>query len=282
MKIYKHIDNTKQYLMNCDKSLEALSQYHCPIYAPDKKGNPTTIGSGVLINIYGHKFLVTAGHVFDYTYTHKVAIKSRNSLVNISGEIIDTKFAPTRAEDKIDIALLELNKEMEEALSDYKYLSIENIDYNHVSDQEHTMYTFVGFPATKNKLRYNSNRVKGGIFSYSATRVKEDIYNKLDISSTNHIAIQFKKTKLLSTDRKSSTAPDPYAMSGGGIWLNDNLYHHPSIYIPKTKLVGIALSWHKRYQCLMGISTGAVIEVIKANCNIPNLLRHETNMKIPI
>ena len=111
METQKQVESKEQYLANCDKSLAALKNYHCAIYAPDKKGNPTTIGSGVLIDIYGHKFLVSAGHVFDYTYTHRVCLTSKNKLIDISGDIIETNFAPTRKEDKIDLAILVLVKQ---------------------------------------------------------------------------------------------------------------------------------------------------------------------------
>lgn len=273
----RYAKNQEQYLVNVEKSLEVLTDYHCPIYAPDKKGNPVTIGSGVLIDIYGHKFLVSAGHVFDYTETHKVGIKSKNRLVNITGYIIDPKLHPNRAEDKIDLSLLELDEEMKSALSDLNYLTIDNIDYKHVSDAHKINYTFIGFPATKNKLRYNSNRVKAGIFSYSANRVGNNIYEKLGISPNTHIAIKFRKNNLASSGGIIN-APDLYAMSGGGIWLNDNFHLHPSVYVPKVKLVGIALSWHKSQGCIMGVSAGAIIEIIKTYYDIPELFSYETNM----
>ena len=264
-------ESQEQYLFNCDTSLEKLRNFHCPIYAPDKNGNPIAIGTGVLIDIDGYKFLVSAGHVFDYTYTHRVAIKSKNKLVNITGDIIENKYSQTRKEDKIDLAILILNEKMEQALSDYNYLKISNIDYNHISNKMDTSYTFIGFPATKNKTRYNTKNVKGALYSYTASRVKEEVYKALGITTATHIAITFNKRKLLSTDKKKTTVPDPYAMSGGGIWLNDNLNQHPSIYKPKIKLVGIALSWHKKYNCLMGVSTSAVLGIIKENCNITQL-----------
>ena len=276
----EYAENKEQYFLNVNKSLETLTNYHCPIYAPDKRRNPIAIGSGVLIDIYGHKFLVSAGHVFDYTETHRVGIKSKNKLVNITGDIIDPKFYKNRAEDKIDLALLELNDDMKAALSDLNYLTIDDIDYSHVSDKEHVNYTFVGFPATKNKLRYNSNRVKSGILAYSANKVDDGIYEKLGILPSTHIAVKFRKNKLAFTSGVGN-APDLYAMSGGGIWLNDNFHLHPSVYMPKIKLVGIALSWHKRYGCIMGVSTGAIIEILKASCDIPELFAHKTNM-IPI
>ena len=280
MGIFREVENQKQYLLNNNKSLEALKNYHCPIYSPDAKGNPISIGSSVLIDIFNHKFLVTAGHVLDYTYTRKVSIKSGNKLVNITGEIIDTKFAEKRSEDKIDLALLELNEEMKEALLGYDYLKVEEIEYNHISNDSETSYTFIGFPATKNKLIYNTLRVKASIYSYTATRANKSAYYDLGITPITHIAIKYRRKKLLTLNDNASNAPDFSSMSGGGIWLNDNLHHHPTIYKPKIKLVGIALSKHKKNQCLMGVSTGAVIELIKANCNIPELMFYRTNMII--
>jgi len=277
MEAKKQVESKKQYLDNCGKNLDALRNYHCAIYAPDKNGDPTAIGSGVLINIYGHKFLVSAGHVFDYTLTHRVCLSSNNKLVDISGDLLEFKYT-TRKEDKIDLAILELDNNMAGILSGYSYLTINDIACNHISNDDHLNYTFVGFPSTKNKVRYNSKNVKGMILSYSGNRVHDDIYAELGISPATHLAIKFRKKKLLSNSEKMTNFPDPYGMSGGGIWLNDNFHHHPSIYEPKTKLVGIALSWHKKHQCLMGVSSGAIIALLLQQCNIPELGRYHDNL----
>jgi len=43
MEAKKQVESKKQYLDNCGKNLDALRNYHCAIYAPDKNGDPTAM-----------------------------------------------------------------------------------------------------------------------------------------------------------------------------------------------------------------------------------------------
>lgn len=67
-------------------------------------------------------------------------------------------------------------------------------------------------------------------------------------------------------------------MSGGGVWLLENLNNHSS-QSDVNKLVGIGIEYHKNPKVMVGTRIGAVVEAIKTKFhdfkNLP-----KTNFKL--
>ncbi|MBO0614151.1 hypothetical protein [Thiothrix fructosivorans] len=267
----------KEALANAQKTLDGLAPYHCPIYIFDEKGVPQQIGTSVLIDVFGHKFLVSAAHVYDETHNRDLCITFRNKFIPLRGDIIESNSNGNRGSDRIDLALLEVSEDFEAYLADYKAVSFDSIDYNHICSSLHD-YMVVGFPASKNGLRYGTNSVKRKIYGYAGKMADAGVFDKMFISPMSHVIVNFRKNKLMSLDKNFVTFPDPYGISGGGIWLIENISFNRRLKIREPKLVAIGIEWKKHHKCLLGVGVATIIEMLKTHTNIIPIQGIVTNL----
>lgn len=204
-------------------------------------------------------------------------ITFQNTFIPIQGDIIESNSNGNRGNDRIDLALLEVREDFEKYLTDYKAVPLDSIDYHHICSSSHD-YMAVGFPSSKNGLRYGTNHVKRKIYGYTGKMSDSSVFDKMSINPMSHVIINFRKDKLISLDQKVITFPDPYGISGGGIWLIENISFNRNLQVKKPKLVAISIEWKKRHKCLLGISTATIIEMLKTHTNIIPIQGMMTNL----
>jgi len=88
----------------------------CPIFIEDD-GSYEHIGTGVLINIWGNTYLLTAAHIIDFKYINKEELYIPNNngkFIKIEGDLFHNPLTwnQKREDDKIDFSYYKLNKEM--------------------------------------------------------------------------------------------------------------------------------------------------------------------------
>ncbi len=183
-----------------------------------------------------------------------------------------------RDKDRFDIAIFRVNNDQDSAFrSAYKPLSIEDIDVNDIPSEK-KYYAFVGHPTNKTKLRYGTLIVKSEMYSYTGSVADNSAYEELSLFPFFHVVVNFDSTKCLNRQGERYNFPKVKGMSGGGVWLLEDLNLHSSkSHI--NKLVGIGIECHNTPKVLVGTRIGAVIELIKSkfdNCeDLP-----EINFKI--
>lgn len=238
----------------------SLVRYHIPFYSLDKYQQPIGIGSGVLVDFYGHKFIATAAHVFDTFEKNMLFLGLEKEVLPLplGLEVIETGVDIARNNDDIDLCLIFIDKSLEKKLSYYSYITINYDNLNVEAFSENNRYHFIGYPATKNKTKFGTNIIRRQIFSYGAYEVDSDTYKILGVNRITHIAINFKKNGSLQVPTGTiANVPDVYGMSGGGVWLERESEQH--------RFIGNAVAWKKKEKCLVGTRAGFLVA---------NLLKH--------
>ncbi|MHA2061781.1 MAG: hypothetical protein ACW963_05780 [Candidatus Sifarchaeia archaeon] len=262
-----------------NETLQARKACHCPIIGADERSKPYLVGTGVVLSIDSQIFIASAAHVFDENEITSIYTFLEGKDQIIEGEIQATsKPGNNRDEDKIDIAILKVDDSLiPKFMSTYCPVTIDEIDVNDIPHSK-KYYAFIGHPTNKTKPKFGTTIMKREMFSYMGTIVTQKAYQQLDLSIYSHIVIGFDPKKCIAEDGIRYTFPKPKGMSGGGVWLMEDLNSHSSrSYV--NKLVGIGIEDHKNPEVMVGTRIGAVIEVIKKgfpDCkNLP-----KTNFKI--
>jgi len=144
-----------------------------PIYGASEQSEPFHIGSCVLFKVAEYHFLITAAHVIDWSQNTTLYIGGHKSLVPINGECHRTSpVGGNQANDKLDIAFMEIDKETLKEIGSVRFLLPDEIDPNDIGKRGH-VYLALGYSNTRNKKldRYNK-RVKLRPYVYSSIPLK--------------------------------------------------------------------------------------------------------------
>lgn len=238
----------------------------CPIfvlYSDSEKLEQ--IGSGVLIDVKGKAFLLTAAHVTDWMGKGSLCIPIDNRIEEITGHFasISVPSGLTRQADKLDMAYFSLDdniaarlKDSFSILSRKEYWLTDNL-------MEGDVYTFTGYPLSKAK-NSSTNQYTSEIFSYTGEAAINRKYETLKFDPDSNILINFRLKK--ATDPSSGEKrrpPHPNGISGGAIFRWSK--HQPNP-IERT-LVGIGHTYLSKHNCLVGTKLQQFIGFIAANHN---------------
>ena len=224
-------------------------------------------------------FIASAAHVFDENDITTIYTFLDGEQQIIEGEVhVTTKPENDRNKDKLDVAVFKVsNTLIPKFRTSYTPVTIKDIEVNDVPKGK-KYYAFIGHPANKTKPKYGTTKTKSEVFSYFGTVASSNTYEQLSIFPYSHIIVGFDPKKCLDENGTRCTFPKAKGMSGGGVWLLEDLNKHSS-QSHVNKLVGIGIENHKNPKVMVGTRIGAVIEFIKRkfpDCkNLP-----ETNFEI--
>ncbi len=210
-------------------------------YLKVKDGIPEPHGSGVFIKISNNYFLITAAHVIDKKENDIYVGIENKEVLKLGGELTMNRAPYSRDEDRIDLAIMKLCDESITRLSPkYSFLDISEIGINH-EFRELPLYQSVGFPASQSKYNRYKNELKSKPFIYTTMPASQELYDELDCESFSNIIVHYDKKKV--RDYKSNklvTGPDPFGISGSGLW-----------YIPTNQLKAKGEKVEKRLVAIM-------------------------------
>ena len=245
-------------------ALQSRKNCHCPIIGANERSKPYLVGTGVVLDIDSKIFIATAAHVFDeneittiYTF-----LERKNQI--IEGEIYSTtKPENDRNKDKIDIAIYKVDDDLiPKFRTSYTPVTIEEINVNDIPETK-KYYAFIGHPTNKTKPKYGTTIMKSEVFSYFGTIAPKKAYDQLSLSTFSHIVVGFDPNKCIDENGTRYNFPKAKGMSGGGVWLLENLNNHSS-QSHINKLVGIGIEDHKNPKVIVGTRIGAVVEAIRS------------------
>jgi len=212
-----------------------MTGYSVPILLTSNGEDLEFQGTGVYIRNGTRYFLATANHVIHGLDPSQVVVPTGIG----SFSSIQPRSCISTNEEKGDIALYELI----EPLALFSYIDYENVRDLTVDGRHIYM---MGFPATR-----VSRRSRGQIeFEQRIvlTRpVKDGHHHFRHFNERANFVCDFKKERVLNGKGNLVTFPDPYGMSGGGVF--EAFYSQAHTLLGHT-LVGIMTEWNpskKRY-----------------------------------
>jgi len=216
-----------------------------PIFDANDKSEAALLGSAVLIEVASETFLCTAKHVINENINTTLYIDGSSRLEPLEGDFFST-------EDH-DVAVLELSPSQIQTLQKYVPLKEERIA-NHVQASNCKYVEFMGFPESKNRVAYQTTKIKGLIYSNGGMAK--------DITPTRVHMTFDRKRNIDATTGQRVKAPDPHGMSGGamfGVRVNDQTIRGQ----PYPLLIGIATDWPEESKEVFGTSIAIVMAIIR-------------------
>ena len=206
---------------------------------------PIPHGSGVFVKIKNVHFLFTAAHVVENLQSDIFIGTEKDIVVRMGGTwtMNTLETGQKREDDKLDIAILRLDDEsILYANQFYGFIDDSEIGYNHVT-KPLPFYTGVGFPSTKSKLNKYKRSIVSRPLIFNTKPCEEELYAKLDCDKGINLLVGYDKQNLIDTTTNNKiVGPDPFGMSGGGLWFVDAQLTGSTQKVAK-KLVGILTEW---------------------------------------
>ena len=256
---------------------EAYS-HTCQLLRLDGSGNPISHGTGVFIDVDGHKFMITAAHVIE-NYYHEIYIPVGGiDLLAPGGETIYTSSSAGYEKNDIDVAIFKLSDDTVSKLPPiYEFLTQNQLGINH-SFKDLPLYSAVGYPTSQSKLKFREDVFRVKPFFYTTMpHHKADLYEKLVRTRHSNIILEFDQNRVFNVAKQAfSTGPSAHGMSGCGLWFSDPIQISRGQNFKR--LVAIMTDWPiKNRKCWVGARIDIITEVIrkKYNLNLPisNILR---------
>jgi hypothetical protein len=242
------------------EAAERVADSAIPVYRQVKGGTPEGVGSAVLLEVCGRKFLCTAAHVLEAREDRNLYLPE-GSTVQVFGPVpvhISQAPASGRRDDKFDFAVVELTGENAERFSKRRIVTMAEIDQNEVPRAGRT-YTFVGYPASRNKSKRGTMGVREHLVHYSGRPLPQDRYDQEGLNLATHLVTEFDIKKMM--EGESEVQPiTPKGVSGGAVWrLGD-----PSEFEDGSNREGlVGLGMEYRADALIAVRISVILEAIR-------------------
>ena len=225
--------------------------------------------SGVFIKIENLYFLLTAAHVVDYQHNDIYIGIDNKTLLKLGGEWTGNIPADIRENDRIDTAILKLDDiSVEKIKGKYEFLDISEVGINH-NFELMPKYQSVGFPASQSKYNKFKNETKSTPFLFTTMPAEKNIYEELKCKEFINFIVHYDKKNVrdYKTDKRQ-TGPDPFGISGSGLWYTPVQLREKGEKVEK-KLVGIMTEWpSKNKKYWIGTRIDLFTEVIRQKYNL--------------
>lgn len=190
-------------------------------------------------------FLFTAAHVSEDLQNEIVIGIEKKLTVILGGEWTFNGLDKNhkRKDDKIDIAILKLdNESVEHIKKQYSFINQNQLGINH-EIKNLPYYTAIGFPASQNRFNRFKGELKSTPFIYNTVPADGQKYLDLNCKEYENLILVYEKKRVVDNKtKKKITGPDPYGISGGGVWFVPSQLRSEVDIIDK-KLVSILTEW---------------------------------------
>ena len=242
-----------------------------PLYSFDDRGRPFLLASSVPFEVDGLRFLITAAHAcFRNRRTVPLFVygeKEPHTLTDLRGA---WEYIPGKSPD-LDVAVIRLTRECADDLQERHWFSTPSDVRAAGPKAPGVHYLIAGYPSSRNKKK----PVQYGLPGRATALVTGDICNvngviSMDKSDDFHFGIAFPHKKIKDFGGKEFNVPQPYGMSGGGVWC---IEIDPMKRLANSGyLVGIGVEYHKISKTFVATRVQAV-EPLARELNEPNKRR---------
>lgn len=188
-----------------------------PIYGASVRKTAEQIGSCVLLEVDGQKFVVTAAHIIDHNACTTLYIGGSDALVPMVAEFSATT-APRddRDLDHYDFAFAQLGAESVAKLGEVHFLTASQI-LPSVSTPRR-LFTALGYPNSQNeRVNVAAKTVPCKLYPYSSLHsFDRKLATRLKITGQHHLFIDH-RDHAADKDGQKAFAISPRGMSGGAV-----------------------------------------------------------------
>ncbi len=218
------------------------------------------LGSALLLRAGSKFFLITAAHVLNENNVGQVNLVTHGEkrLLALKGYSLRTHVASGKP-DQTDVGWLELSDAIVQQIGSEQFLTPEDIDVDDAG-LPNSLYFAVGYPASRNKQKEKiPDAIEPKALVYAATLASDHVYRKRQLMKETHLLVNFSKKKSSNSSNQRVQPPDPYGMSGGGVWCYKTYGGSTS----PPRLVGLLIEWYSSNNVLVAVRMSLVFEALR-------------------
>jgi hypothetical protein len=121
-------------------------------------------------------------------------------------------------------------------------------------------YAFIGFPATKSKIKPSESIIVVKPYSYRSDSVPDDEYAKHGLKPDTHVILPLDLRKGFGPDKKLIHFPKPQGMSGSPVIV---LYETDDSGARTFPVVAVAIEYRKKEKIVVATDVRYVLEAIQ-------------------
>ncbi|SIN85646.1 hypothetical protein [Chitinophaga niabensis] len=225
-------------------------------------------GSGLLLRHNGNHYLLSCAHVLcDLKGEIGPFFLMNGEVSTIGGKICQTNphFWGNRKQDHYDIAVIKLNDSTIDFIQrKYMFFEMGHIKTGHIKT-ENSLCMCIGYPSSYTKKEIISSSVFISNPGYSlVTRLSKSDINIPGYNEDHHFAVNYSigKVSSFTNTGKKKRGPNPYGMSGGGLWLVES---QDKSDLHTARLIGINREYIANKSLLISTRIDFFIDIIRQN-----------------
>lgn len=259
------IDNSNKERQSFLKVVDVALKATCQLYQWKDGISDNFIANGcsILFQFNSSYYLFSNAHVLaDNMLGETFLLLKDNMSATLGGQIYFTRMPATnnRNDDTLDIAIIKLKPELADMMlnSGYQFLNYSQVETG-VTLIRGNILLLAGYPATKTQVDYQTNKLKFSPLVVRTTPFLKDLKNISFPKEFHHIATFPRKSFQESTTRIQIAAPQPYGISGSGLWIlakDSDTNIHPI-------LIGILSEYHENRSIVISTKIDLFIDLLK-------------------
>lgn len=221
-------------------------------------------GSGVLVKIHEHYFILTASHVADFLVKeeNQLYVKvDHKGFINVIGEI---KYTDIDKSKGIDLAYIKISDEMLPHLEKpYFFLTVDKFRKHH-KILNSMNYCVIGFP--EKNVKREDGMLKTGTTFFLTSAWNEKPYDYYKMPEKDFLIVLMEGKGIdIETDEKTKVDTHFYGISGCGLWYLMFRHDKDDRVTVDYRLIGIMTEFKKgKYFCLIANKIHLYIEAFTA------------------
>jgi hypothetical protein len=225
-------------------TINRLLDSTAPLYQPDPRGQPSTIGSGVFLRVREHRFLLSASHVCERASPHRpISAGARTTIEDLGFRWRTPPLTGDLAPGREDMAIFELGPMCSDGFRETPFLTLDDLDPYLLAEEEcaRASYLVIGYPRSLQPRQAQGSSlspVPRPLVTLSRPFAE---YAPLRVSPETHLLLSYDRRGFHNIGR-AQQEPDPHGMSGGGVWRLTGLRGEGNV---TAKLVGILIEYHQ-------------------------------------
>ncbi|MCE9562125.1 MAG: hypothetical protein K8U57_08725 [Planctomycetes bacterium] len=229
----------------------------------EKNRQQLQCGSGVLLEIGGRHFILTAAHVLDLHSSHGIPLwvmpdEIGKRVISLDGAVLFASEMPEsrdRRDDPMDAGFLELPPQIvSELLPSKEFLPLRNIDIRDPF-RARSWYMTVGYPYEVNLPDHDRRSHTSTLFAYASWPYTGERGMPPNFNPGFDLLVHYMRNDSTEGDESVlAYVPEPPGVSGCGMWRLAAADKHIETWTADDiRLVGIQHSWQRGLETLRGV-----------------------------
>lgn len=240
-----------------------IIQRHTIAFFGEQDGKQIQCGSGVLLQVGGQHFVLTAAHVLDLLLVHSIPLflmpgEAGKKLISLTGAVFYSSEMPSsrsRNDDVMDVGFVELTAPTASELVPGKtFLRLKDID---VRDPFYpkSWYLTAGYPSEVNVSDYDRRTHTSTLLAYASWPYYGERGFPDYFRQEFDLFVHYMRNDSTEGDENVlASVPEPEGVSGCGMWRLASADKPIESWNPDDiRLIGIQRSWSKKFETLRGV-----------------------------